>query len=117
MNAENYITVVETKRFIADTANTMTDDEREECIRSLAQNPTKGVIIEGTGGIRKIRWAAGSRGKRAGMRIIYYYHSEDIPIFLLTAYRKKQKENITQAEKNQMKKFVREIVAAYKANK
>ncbi len=117
MNEHRYITVVETKRFIADVSKDMTEKEREEFIRFIAQNPTKGAIIEGTGGIRKIRWAIGSRGKSSGVRVIYYYHNNDIPLFLLTAYRKKQKANVTQTEKNLMKKLVREIVATYTSGK
>ncbi len=66
------MTVVETKRFMADASRSMTENERTECIQYIAQNPTKGDLIEGTGGIRKIRWARGSRGKRGGVRIIYY---------------------------------------------
>lgn len=117
MNDHRYITVVETKRFITDVSKDMTKDEHEEFIRFIAQNPTKGVIIEGTGGIRKIRWAIGSRGKSSGVRVIYYYHNNDIPLFLLAAYRKKHKANLTQSEKNQMKNLVREIVTTYTSGK
>ncbi len=95
----------------------MTDEEREQFIQFIAQNPTKGVIIEGTGGIRKIRWAAGSRGKSGGVRVIYYHHSGDVPIFLLTVYSKSRKTDLTQAEKHVMRKLVKEIILTYTTKK
>lgn len=60
METCEYMTVVETKRFIAEASRSMTDDERTEFIQFIAQNPTKGDLIKGTGGIRKIRWARGA---------------------------------------------------------
>lgn len=91
----------------------MTEDERTTFIQFIAQNPTKGDLITGTGGVRKVRWARGSRGKSGGVRIIYYYHNPSIPIFLLTLYQKNEKANITPVEKALMKKIVRQIVDTY----
>ena len=67
-----YITVVETRPFIEDVARCLQDDECEEFIEYIARNPTVGVLIPGTGGVRKVRWRASGRGKRGGARIIYY---------------------------------------------
>jgi hypothetical protein len=115
METCEYMTVVETKRFIADASGSLTEDERTEFIQFIAQDPTKGDLIQGTGGVRKVRWARGGRGKSGGVRIIYYYHNPTIPIFLLTLYRKNQKATITPAEKNLMKQIVRQIVDTYSA--
>ena len=52
----------------------------------LAFDPTVGVVMRGTGGVRKLRWAAGGKGKRGGARVIYYYHSGALPVFLVTVY-------------------------------
>ena len=88
VNEPAYITVVETRPFIEDAARCLKENEREEFIGYIARNPTAGDVIRGTSGVRKVRWSAGGRGKRGGARVIYYYHSERIPLFLLTAYSK-----------------------------
>jgi hypothetical protein len=75
-----------------------TNDELGELTTYLALNPTAGALIPSTGGIRKLRWGAKGRGKRGGARVIYYYHSRDIPIFLLDAYGKGEKDDLTAAE-------------------
>jgi hypothetical protein len=71
-------------------------------------------LITGTGGARKIRWAGrANQGKSGGVRIIYYYHDENLPIFLFTVYVKNQRANITAAEKNALKKIIQLIVKTY----
>ncbi len=82
------MTVVETARFLKDVKTMMPDSEREEAVAFLGANPTAGEIIPETGGVRKIRWALTGRGKRGGARIIYYFHNERLPVFLLAAYGK-----------------------------
>lgn len=79
----------------------------------LAANPEAGEIIPETGGIRKIRWALPGMGKRGGARVIYYYHSERLPVFLLSAYAKARKDNLSKAEQNVMKRLVPALVAGY----
>jgi hypothetical protein len=66
-----YITVVETRPFIEDAKRCLRDEEREEFIGHIAQNPRAGVLMPGTGGVRKIRWGKRGRGKRGGVRVIY----------------------------------------------
>ena len=89
------------------------DEQVAELKMHLAGHPEDGVIIRGTGGVRKLRWAKPNRGKSAGARIIYYYHNHDLPIFLLAAYAKTEKIDITQGERNQIKKFVRLLLQQY----
>ena len=113
MSARAYITVVETRPFIEDAARCLQDDEREEFITYVARNPTAGVLIPGTGGVRKVRWRAGGRGKRGGTRVIYYYHSDRIPLFLLTAYAKSRQPDLAPAERAVMRRIVAEIVTHY----
>jgi hypothetical protein len=108
-----YITVVETRRFITDAKECLVDEERENFINHIARNPTAGVIIPETGGVRKVRWRASGRGKRGGVRVIYYYHDNQIPLFLLTAYAKAQKEDLSAKEKTAMRRLVKEIVKTY----
>ena len=66
---------------------------------------------------RNVRWGLAGRGKRGGARVIYYYHSERLPLFLLTAYPKNEKENLSKAECNAMKRLVPILVAGYPAKK
>lgn len=72
----------------------------------IAWNPEAGAIIKGTGGARKLRWAREGIGKSGGVRTIYYYHNEAIPIFLLTVYPKSVKDNINNKEKAAIKNFI-----------
>ena len=64
----------------------------------LAAHPAAGDLIAGTGGLRKLRWALEGRGKRGGARVIYFLHSEQLPLFLLTAYAKNERADLSVAE-------------------
>lgn len=107
------MTVVETARFLKDVKPMMSDSEREELVSFVGANPEAGEIIPETGGVRKIRWALAGRGKRGGARVIYYYHDERIPVFLLAAYGKNEKANLSRAERNAMKRLIPVLVAGY----
>ncbi|MBK7929968.1 MAG: type II toxin-antitoxin system RelE/ParE family toxin [Bryobacterales bacterium] len=63
--------------------------------------------------MRKLRWGAAGRGKRGGVRVIYYYHSEDLPLFLLSVFAKNEKANLSQAERNEVRQLVPRLVAGY----
>ena len=82
------VSVVETPEFLAATKRIMDEQERSQLVDHLARNPLAGDLIPGTGGLRKLRWALEGRGKRGGARVVYYYHSDAMPIFALTAYAK-----------------------------
>lgn len=87
----------------------------EEFYDYISQNPEQGKIIPGTSGVRKIRWKTGlnDKGKSGGVRILYHY-SDDILVLLITLYGKSDKENITDSERNQLKKTVPFLVAKYR---
>ena len=80
----------------------------------LATHPDDGDIIQGTGGIRKMRWAVKDTGKRGGYRVIYYYHSEDIPLAALLLYRKNKKTDLTEQEKKMFKKLTDILLKEWK---
>lgn len=106
--------VVEMPEFIRQAKMCMDDELRESFISHIAANPLQGELVVGTGGIRKIRWAADAhQGKRGGVRVLYYYHNQSIPIFLFTVYGKSKKANLTQAERNVLKTIISKIVLAY----
>ncbi|HET8547253.1 MAG TPA: type II toxin-antitoxin system RelE/ParE family toxin [Bryobacteraceae bacterium] len=107
------MTVVETAEFLRKVKPLLSESERAELVAFIAANPEAGEIIPETGGVRKIRWALPGMGKRGGARVIYYYRSERLPVFLLSAYAKGRKENLSKAEQNAMKRLVPALVAGY----
>ena len=88
-------------------------DEAARLEAFIAANPESGDLIPGTGGIRKLRWAASGRGKRGGARIIYYYHSPAMILFLLAAYTKATKIDLTSDEKKQFRKLTEHLKNQY----
>lgn len=77
----------------------------------LSENPQSGVLIQNTGGIRKLRWAKSGGGKSGGVRVIYYLHSNMMPLYLLTVFGKNEKANISMKEKKALSKLVKELVS------
>ena len=78
----------------------------DELLDFLARQPTAGRVIQGTGGLRKVRSGRLERGKSGGVRVIYYYHGENKPILLLLIYSKANRQNLTASQKAQLKKHV-----------
>jgi len=72
----------------------------------LSVRPESGDVIKGSGGIRKLRWAGSGRGKRGGIRVIYYYFTEDDQIYMLYAYTKSKKDDLTADQVKQLKQLV-----------
>ena len=106
-------TVVELPEFTRQASSLVKDSEKQSIIDYLAAHPKAGVRIEGTGGVRKFRWAIGNKGKSGGVRVIFFYHNETIPIFLLTLFSKSEKANISKAEKNELLKFTKLLIKNY----
>ncbi len=90
---------IETPIFTEDVIELLPDDDYAEFQNYLANNPTAGDVIQQTGGLRKIRWAANGKGKRGGVRIIYYNVTADAQIRLLLIYRKGIQDNLTVQQK------------------
>ena len=89
----------------------MDDDERGVLVDLLARNPLSGALIPGTGGVRKLRWGLEGRGKRGGARVVYYYyHSDAMPIFVLTAYAKNERADLSQADRNDFRRLTALLV-------
>jgi hypothetical protein len=99
--------------YIRDGKKLLEDDERESLINYLAYNPKAGNLVQGTGGIRKVRWAREDEGKRGGFRVIYFFYSEHIPLFALNIFAKNEKANISQSERNELKKLTALLVEQY----
>ena len=89
-------------------------DERQDLINYLAEHPKAGDIIEGTGGVRKRRWRRGGQGKSGGVRVIYYFHDDFMPLYLLTLFAKGDKTNLTKAERNELADLIDALVRIWK---
>jgi hypothetical protein len=111
------ITVVETPLFLKKAAAIFEEEEQAALIAFVAANPEAGRLIPGTGGVRKLRWAAKGKGKSGGARVIYYFHNESLPIFMLSAYAKGEKTDLSQAERNALKGLVPQLVRDYARRK
>lgn len=107
------LVIVEMPDFVASTRKMLEDDEREELVDFLSLNPVAGDVIAGTGGVRKVRWALPGRGKSGGARVIYFYHDMGMPLFLLDAYAKNERANISHADRNDYKRLVGILKAQY----
>jgi hypothetical protein len=88
----------------------LSEVERQAVIDYLATFPKAGIVIQGTGGIRKLRWSRQSSGKSGGVRVIYYFHNEQMPLYLLTVFGKGEKADLSKAERNELAKLVRLLV-------
>ena len=82
------------------------DEEYHLLQLQLSVRPESGDIIKGSGGIRKLRWTGSGRGKQGGIRVIYYYFTEDGQIYMLYAYPKSKKDNLTADQLKQLKQLV-----------
>ena len=98
----------ETSVFTRQIRKLIPDDEYREFQQELIFNPTAGAVIKGSGGLRKIRWRSASKGKRGGIRIIYYWYMEDREIYLLLAYGKNEKSDLTPKETKILRTLVEE---------
>ena len=107
-------TVAETPTFSRQSDKLFSEDEKRELIGFLAQNALTGDDIPGTGGVRKLRFAAIGRGRRGGARVIYYYLDETMPIYALLAYAKTAKTDMTSDERRSVSKIAAALKAARK---
>ena len=103
-------TVAETPTFTRQADKLFSEEERHTLIDRLAEDPLAGDEIPGTGGVRKLRFAALGRGKRGGARVIYFYGGDRMPVYALLAYTKSARTDLSPAEK----RAVAGVVAAIK---
>lgn len=102
------IEIKATPKFMRLARKSMTPESLQLLVDTLALEPEKGVLIAGTNGIRKLRWATGKGGgKRGGLRALYYY-SEECIVLLITLFKKGDRENISTAEKAELRKLITE---------
>ena len=105
---------IEAPAFTRNLSKYLDDDEYRTLQAELAANPELGDVMPGTGGFRKMRWADARRGKgrRGGLRIIYYHFQSDCQIWLMTAYDKDEASDLTVKEKKALRTAIESELAA-----
>jgi mRNA-degrading endonuclease RelE of RelBE toxin-antitoxin system len=97
---------IETADFTRYVTELLTDYEYRQLQAALVRAPKQGVVIPGTPGLRKLRWRIGARGKRGGLRVIYYCAGSD-QIYLLLAYDKARQHDLIRGQLDALSAFVR----------
>lgn len=97
---------IETSIFTRQVTTLLTDDEYGQLQIALSAHPDAGVIIPHSGGLRKIRWSMSGRGKRGGVRVIYFWVTKEDQVLMLFMYPKNVQDDLT----SQQLKILREIV-------
>jgi len=98
---------VETPIFTARLGEVLAEDQYRLLQVKLAGNPALGHLIPGGRGLRKLRWGAGGKGKSGGVRIIYYWISQEHQIFMIYAFKKSEQEDLTKEQLDELAKFVK----------
>ena len=93
----------------------LSDDSRREMEAAIVADPAAAPVMPGTGGIRKLRWAGSGRGKRGGIRTIYFHHAGPEAIYMLTAYAKTARDDLSPSDKRALARLVAAIKEAEKA--
>jgi len=102
------VELIETSIFTRQITALLSDEDYGKFQSRIAENPGLGALIKGGGGIRKIRVAVDSRGKRGGARIIYYWAVRKNLILLLYAYAKNVSDDLTPSQLARLAKVVQE---------
>ena len=103
-------TVMETEAFISKASEIMSDAERMAIVDMIAANPMAGVLVKGTGGLRKLRVPLEGRGKRGGGRVIYWFHSARFPAALLWVFAKNEAADLTKDQEATLVKFASSLL-------
>jgi mRNA-degrading endonuclease RelE of RelBE toxin-antitoxin system len=100
------LSVVQLSAFTRRLKRRLSDEAYRKLEDRLARDPEAGALIPGAGGIRKIRWADEHRGKRGGVRVVYYHRAASGRIYMLDLYAKNEKDDLTQAEWNALARML-----------
>lgn len=103
------LTFIETPVFRASARGVVDDADLDDLQERLLHDPRAGPVIVGTGGARKVRLGVGARGKRAGVRVVYYFHARSARMYLLLAYPKNAASDLSPAGRRAMKQLIAAI--------
>jgi len=98
--------IIETSIFTKRIKELMTDEVYRELQNTLVAYPESGKLIQGSSGLRKVRWGTASKGKRGGVRVIYYFANSKNQIFMLMVYAKNERSDLTKEQLSLLKKVV-----------
>lgn len=104
------ITVAELGEYLQRARKLLSESERQDIVNYVAAFPKAGDLITGTGGVRKLRWRRGGKGKSGGVRVIYYFHSERMPLYLLTVFAKNERADLSQSERNDLAALIEVLI-------
>jgi hypothetical protein len=110
-------TVVESPPYLADAERLFSVEERATIVDIVSAEPRSGVVIPGTGGVRKLRVAARGRGKRGGARVVYLFGGDDVPVFLLAVFAKNEKSDLSPAERGNLGKLTAVMLREYRSGR
>jgi mRNA-degrading endonuclease RelE of RelBE toxin-antitoxin system len=108
-------TVVETPPYLAEAERLFSAEERTMIVDTVSAEPRCGVVIPGTGGVRKVRVASSGRGKRGGARVIYLFGGDNVPVFLLAVFAKNEKSDLSPAERNKLARMTAELMRSFRS--
>jgi len=106
------ITVVELTTFSRRAEKLLSAEEHDALIEFLALNPLAGDEIQGTGGVRKVRFGRGGQGKSGGVRVIYYYYADSMPLYALLIYGKGEKTDLSAEDRRTVAALAEALKAA-----
>ena len=98
--------IIETSVFTRQVQKLLTDDEYQKLQLALVERPDMGAILVGSGGLRKVRWSISGRGKRGGVRVIYYWAVEQRRLLMLLIYPKSERDNLSHEQLQMLKKII-----------
>ena len=101
----------ETPVFTRQIMKLLSDDEYGKLQQALVINPEAGDLIQHSGGLRKVRWRTATRGKRGGIRVIYYWFVSEEQIYMLLAYGKSEKDDLSAKEIKILRGLVQEVLS------
>jgi hypothetical protein len=109
--------VIETHSYLADCRQAgLSDDEMSSIIATISTDPAAGDLIPGSGGARKLRFAGRGKGKSGGYRTVSFFAGKDVPVLLLALISKGERADLSQAERNELRKELAGYAQDYRAN-
>lgn len=111
------LTVVETSAFVRRAEKLLSPEEHEELLFFLALHPQSGAEIPGTGGVRKVRYAARGKGKSGGVRVVYYFFDEENPLYAIFLFGKNEQADLTPDQKREVASLAATLKAAAKVRR
>jgi hypothetical protein len=91
------------------------EDDQMTMVTTIAADPNMGDVMVGTGGCRKCRFAGRGKGKRGGYRTVHYNGADDVPVLLLVVMDKGDRDNLNQAERNELRQLMQTYETEYRA--